>query len=144
MALHAALCPTTAGHSPCPRSVPQPRRAHRHIVSYLFPLLISLSFAFFFIPPLAFCLAPGYSSAKLSPRPSLNIHTHVGWGSREGDSAPTAPLAGKEVHVFHPSLSPCVLCVWKILTHLLSSGFSHWLSSLWVGHFCVSIAKSSL
>lgn len=115
-------------------------RAHRHTLSSFFPvrfpvhLIIQL---FIFYPSISFL---SYSWIELLPRPS----THIGWEGREGDSAPAVPLAGTEVHVFHPSLSPFDLCVEKLNPLLFPPGFPCWLLSLWVGHFCVSTAKSSL
>lgn len=57
VALHAALCPTMAGRSPSPRNVPR-LRGEPTGISSLLPLLISLSFTFFFYPSLSFFFLP--------------------------------------------------------------------------------------
>lgn len=56
---------------------------------------------------------------------------------------PQLPWLGEKCMSSTP-LCPLVFCVWEILTYFFSPGFSRWLLSLWVGHFCVSIAKSSV
>lgn len=70
--------------------------------------LVSISFTFY--PSLSFWSCLWIELPKAFGETFIK-HPHSQCLEGQRVIAPAAPLAGREVHVFHPSLSPCVLCV---------------------------------